>query len=94
MRANKTYTLYWKPSWQAIQATCGIEIFYHRCRTNDGEMIDRAVVVMTEPPDNSGMSVTNGVEQIATAVAIANQLDPATTVWIEHYPDRHPVFRA
>jgi hypothetical protein len=76
-----TFTLYHRPRYHARQAVCHVSVYQHR---------HGAVVVMTEPRDNPGVSVTNAVESIATTVAIARRLDPATTVWVEHYPDRHP----
>jgi hypothetical protein len=48
---------------------------------------DSFVVVLTEPPDNEGMSVTNAAEEIAAAVVLANALPTSRTVFIEHYED-------
>jgi hypothetical protein len=45
------------------------------------------VVVLTELPDNPGMSVTNSAEEIAAAVGTANALPTSRTVFIEHYLD-------
>jgi hypothetical protein len=46
---------------------------------------DVPVVILTEPTDNPGTSVTNCVERLAAEVSHANGLDPARAVWIEHY---------
>lgn len=43
------------------------------------------VVVLTEPADNEGGSVTNCIEAIAGIVAEQHGLDPVRTLWIEHY---------
>jgi hypothetical protein len=44
------------------------------------------VVVVSEHPDNPGMSITNAAEYIATQFAKAVNLDPGRCIWIEHYP--------
>lgn len=44
------------------------------------------VVVATELPTNEGLSVTNGIAQIATRVRVDLGLQP--TILVEHYPDR------
>jgi hypothetical protein len=46
-----------------------------------------AVVVMTETGDNSGTSVTNAVEEVATQACERYSLNPHNTIFIEHYPD-------
>lgn len=53
-----------------------------------------ALVILTELPDNPGMSVTNASEEIASLVATRYDLDPASTTWIEHYPPRPGIDRA
>jgi hypothetical protein len=62
-----------------------------RCRVRVYEPDDREgdpfVVVLTEPPDNPGTSVTNAAEKIAAAVVLANALPTSRTVFIEHYED-------
>ncbi|MBN1180510.1 MAG: hypothetical protein JXD18_14975 [Anaerolineae bacterium] len=77
----RVYTLYHRPHRGATLAACHVGIHTHPHGT---------VVVLTEPGDNPGISVTNAVEQIAAQVAMMDELDPAATVWIEHYPNRHP----
>lgn len=64
-----------------IEAWCDIEI-YQRGPTT--------VVIMTEMPDNPGMSVTNACEFIVTQMLRAYPLDPGRCIWIEHYPERYP----
>lgn len=44
------------------------------------------VVVLTEVPENHGMSVTNCVEHLAADVLA--RMPGADPVWIEHYPPR------
>jgi hypothetical protein len=62
-----------------------------RCRVRVYEPVeaDREsgsfVVILTELPDNPGMSVTNAAEEIAAAVVTANALPSSRTVFIEHY---------
>ena len=43
------------------------------------------VVVLSEPEEESGTSVTNAAEHLATRIALHFNLDPLTTVWVEHY---------
>ena len=61
-------------------ATCGLHI------VREGTQL---VVVLTELPDNPGMSVTNAAEEIASQVRREFGLDPDQTRWIEHYPERY-----
>jgi len=49
------------------------------------ETEDGTVVILTELPDNPGMSVTNASEELATAITQRYRLAPARTVWIEHH---------
>jgi len=58
------------------QAFCGLRIF------ND----PHALVVVTEHPDNQGMSVTNAAEDLATNIVADFGLNPLTTVFFEHWP--------
>jgi len=61
------------------------------------------VVVITEPRDYEGLSVTNGSEYIATALMRKHGIGPFGTAYIEHYRDKwgervregdHPSFDA
>jgi hypothetical protein len=58
-------------------ATCWLRIYA-------GEGIH--TVILGEHRHNPGISVTNAMETLATTVATTYDLDPATTVWFEHYP--------
>lgn len=58
------------------ESHCRLRLFRH-----DG----RHVVVLTEPEGNSGTSVTNAAEYLATRITDHFNLDPTTTVWVEHY---------
>jgi len=44
------------------------------------------VLIITELPDNTGTSITNGVELIFTQLVAHLNLNPEKIVWIEHYP--------
>lgn len=59
---------------------CDVEIYEHR---------NRVVVVITEVPDNRGISVTNSIEKIAENLLQERRL-PYNTIWVEHYPHRPP----
>jgi len=61
------------------RAKCRVRIF-----PNEGE----PVVVVTELPDNPGMSVTNAIELIATGLTNIHGFPPDRTTWVEHYPER------
>ena len=57
---------------------CGVEIV---------DVDGKTYVILTEQPDNQGVSVTNAVEIIATAVYDQLFIDKPLNkvVWIEHY---------
>jgi hypothetical protein len=60
-----------------------------------GDPNDHAIagtfVILTEPHNNPGGSVTNFCEEIATQLVADLGLNVATTWWIEHYPaSSHP----
>lgn len=65
---------------------------YHRpekdavCRVRIYKGQTGNVMLLTELPENTGLSVTNGVEKIAAEVAVEYNLNHA--IIIEHYPDR------
>lgn len=46
-----------------------------------------SVVVLTELPDNPGMSVTNACEDVASRVVQDFGINPQRTRFIEHYPE-------
>ena len=64
-------------------AICQVRIFWPASKQSP-------VVVITELPENKGMSVTNAIAQIIPELEKAFEL-PAGTVFVEHYPDRRPV---
>jgi hypothetical protein len=63
--------------------------FVSSCRVRIYNTAPRAVVIISELPENDGTSVTNAAQTIATLVVQQYRLDPAQTIWVEHYPDRH-----
>jgi len=68
--------------WGQSRASCRVSIF----RSNG-----QTVVVLTETPDNRGISITNAAEYIAAAVTDLSPLQeehPNEIAWIEHYPQR------
>lgn len=68
-----------------------------RCRVrvfepeDPGETLDAAVVIVTEPKDNPGQSVTNSIGRVAAAVISDFGLDDAgfarPPIFVEHYED-------
>ena len=56
----------------------------------------QTVVIVSESETNSGTSITNMIEGIATLVSYQYELDVQKTIWIEHYPEefngRSPLF--
>ena len=56
------------------------------CRLRIYETPEQAVVIATELPENTGTSITNAAEYLATMVVEQYELRPHTLVWIEHYP--------
>ena len=74
--------------FHGCQCVCDLEVI----QTADG----RTVVIATEREDNSGTSVTNVAEHLASYVCDTFGMDPDKLVWIEHYgypdpvnPERH-----
>ncbi|MBE9170866.1 hypothetical protein IQ238_26255 [Pleurocapsales cyanobacterium LEGE 06147] len=57
-------------------AKCGVEVTL--CKKS-------AVVVVTELPNNPGMSICNGFEDLFLQVCEFYKLDPASVLWIEHW---------
>ena len=56
------------------------------CRIEAIRLADqRSLVIATEVPDNTGTSVTNACEELATQVCQRLALDPRQMVWVEHY---------
>jgi hypothetical protein len=73
------YTLPWV---SYPPSTCRVSVFQHD---------EQVVVVLTETPNNRGVSVTNAVEHIAEMVMslpLLQEKRPDEIVWIEHYLQR------
>lgn len=70
---NTTYQ--WHGSNSTL-AHCGLRIFP---RTG------KKVVILSEMDSNTGISVTNDIEHLATLVLRDYDLHPNFTIWIEHY---------
>lgn len=78
---HEVYT--YKPYGHGIQARCGVQVFETR---------KRDVLVLTELPDNPGMSVTNYSESLVTELLARHErLDPLRLAVIEHYPETFDV---
>jgi hypothetical protein len=60
------------------QGYCRLRIYKQR----DGGQ----TVLLTEVPNNPGQSITAASDVIATGLVARYHLDPATTLWIEHWP--------
>lgn len=78
MKAVDTIHRY-KPPGSGIEARCRVQVHRHEGQT---------VAIVTELPDNPGMSVTNAAEWLLPALAEQYGL-PDGTVWIEHYERLH-----
>lgn len=63
--------------FQGCESFCGLEILY----LADG----RVAVIATKLKDNSGTSVTNVAEHLASEVCDRFDIDPDKLVWIETY---------
>ena len=68
----------YKGFW-GCDSCCEIEVH----RRTDGKY----VFIATELPDNTGTSVTNYAEHLATAMRRQYGLKPEEVIWIEHYPE-------
>lgn len=69
--------------FHGFPSKCGIDIVKHN---------DTFIVILTELPDNSGTSITNIIESLATMVyyQFLNGVPIEKIIWIEHYPpSRH-----
>ena len=71
--------------------------FSSRCDLDIFMIGDRVVVVATEREEDpdSGMSISNGADTIATIVMQKYGLNPEAITWIEHYPEKKmgPIYR-
>ena len=69
---------------------------FHDCESHCSLEILRSpsrptIVIATEMEDNSGMSVTNVCEHLASRVCVDFKIDPSSLVWIEHYGYPNPI---
>ncbi len=64
----------------------GFGAWESKCRLRIYDTATETVVIATELPDNTGTSITNAAQYIATLVVMHYGLDPHSLVWIEHYP--------
>jgi hypothetical protein len=75
--------------WKNCEGRCHVSIF-----AGTPASCGLPVVILTEPNDNAGPSITNSIEQLAADVLSRylpeqDGLEPPC-VFIEHYPDRQP----
>ena len=68
---------------------------YHKCKSQCYIQMKRrengsALVIATEDLEQTGTSITNRAEHIATHICIKNDIDPSRMLWIEHYPPTKP----
>jgi len=73
--------------YHGCASKCGVTIY--RCCLNDLTCLPYLVVVLTELADNTGTSVTNASEDLATLVRerYQNTVTGGLPVfWVEHYP--------
>jgi len=75
--------------WKSAQGHCRVRIY-----AGTGASGHLPTVILTEPNNNDGPSVTNTIEQIAAEVLTRylpeqDGLEPAFLL-VEHYPDRQP----
>ena len=70
------------------QGKCRIRIFEF------GNYDPAPLIIVSALPDNKGLSITNGIEQIATKIAheflFPKNYSYHRAMWIEHYPERQP----
>jgi len=70
----------WTPATGRVEAKTRVQVF------DDLVFIGRKIVMLTEPIDNTGMSVTNGIEHVCERAIRKFNLNVASTTFIEHYP--------
>ncbi len=71
------HKLIWQ-DWKNCESLCRVQIFE---RANDCDFI----IILTEPQDNPGVSVTNGCDQIVDTICRQRNIDPVDVIFIEHY---------
>ena len=62
-----------------------------RCRLRIYRQDGQDIVLLSELPDNPGMSITNACSELLAAVASTYALDE-TALYIEHYPHTPPTY--
>lgn len=67
----------YKPQNAGIEARCRLRVYQESGKT---------IFLLTELPENPGMSVTNAADQIATWLVADNNVKPENAIFIEHYP--------
>ena len=72
--------------WAGLHNTQDARV--HVAVYDDVKFPGRSVVILTEPNDNPGTSVTNGIEMIVQQVVQEYNLNPYNLTIIEHYPPR------
>lgn len=83
----REFVLTYKVRWKTTQPKADIAVF----EPNELSIYPGLqVVVITEPRDYEGLSVTNGSEQIATELMRQHGVGPFGTAYIEHYRDEFP----
>ena len=50
--------------------------------------IHNNLVICSERPDNTGPSITNRAETLATEICEQFDIQPASLIWVEHYPKK------
>jgi hypothetical protein len=81
------YILTWTPNGQLCAAICKVKIF----RDKKPFSLAKLMIFVSEMPNNPGMSVTNGFEQIANEILCryieegGDNLEFIAITWIEHW---------
>lgn len=76
VNSSSRHTFTYIPSSNRCYSECGIEVYGNS---------DRALVIVTELPDNPGMSICNAFEDLLEQVCQTYQLDREHLLWIEHW---------
>ena len=66
---------------------------FHGCESKCELEIISNLVIARQTPENTGTSITNTAEHLASMVCNDFHIDPKQLIWIEHYPERgdqHP----
>lgn len=78
--------LQYKGYWDC-DCVCGLELVFSDAIVKGGKKVK---VILTELDENTGTSVTNMIEQLATLVyhRYLEGVPTENITWIEHYPER------